>query len=263
MTESIISLQIPHAAISFWSGLIRESANKNRIPEGVKSLIVAVFPYYCEEALGGNVAMFGSQQDYHRVIKELLTPDIERLRGEYSDHYFTLFVDDSPFNEVAAAQEAGLGVRGENNLLQHPQYGSFVYIATIATSLEPEELSAVRFVRRGCIACNRCIKACPGEALGEFFDRTRCASYISQKKGELSAEQAAILKKSASIYGCDICQRVCPANESPQRGMGCFCDDINPNYTTVGMARQLKGRTPEWRGEAIIRRNLSIIKKGG
>ncbi len=262
----MLTLSVPHATIAFWSGLVRESANKARIPDGVKSLIVAIFPYYCEEARDGNVAMFGSQQDYHRVISELLQPDIERLSSEYPDEFFTLFVDDSPFNEVAAAQEAGLGVKGNNNLLQHPEYGSYVYIATIATSTEPERLNVVRNVRGYCSGCMVCVKACPGDALGgdatgtgSVFDRGSCASYISQKKGELSREQADILKRAGSVYGCDICQKVCPANTAPSRGLDCFCEDVNPHYTMLGMAKQLKGRTPEWRGEAVIRRNLSVI----
>ncbi len=256
----VLSLPIPHASVGFWSGLIRESANKKKIPQGVKTLIVSLFPYYCEEAAKGNVAIFGAQQDYHRVIAQQLQPDIDRLSREYEEDFFTLFVDDSPFNEVAAAQEAGLGVQGKNNLLQNEDYGSYVYIAIIASSVAPELLSPVRCVRKGCSECNRCIKACPGGALGDFFDRGRCASYITQKKGELSAEQAEIVQKAASAYGCDICQRVCPANTDIKRGLNCFCDDVNPIYTMMGVGAQIKGRAPEYRGEMVLRRNLSIIK---
>ncbi len=256
----LLSLSIPHAAIGFWSGLIRESANKSRIPKDVKSLIVALFPYYCEEASQGNVAIFGAEQDYHRVIAEQLQPDIDRLCCEFANDYFKLFVDDSPFNEVAAAQEAGLGVQGRNNLLLNKEYGSYVFIATIASSVEPEKLSAHRGSRKGCLECNRCIEACPGEALGKYFDRGRCASYITQKKGDLNEEQVEIIKKAGSVYGCDICQKVCPVNTDIKRGLNCFCDDVNPNYTMLGIASQIKGRAPEYRGEIVLRRNLSILK---
>ncbi len=256
----MLSNSVPFGTVAFWSGLVRESANVKRIPPDLKSLIVILFPYYCEEAKDGNCAMFAAQYDYHNVIKEQLDPDIKQLKALFPDDYFELFVDDSPFNEVAAAQEAGLGIKGENNLLINEKYGSYVYIATIATSAQPDMLGAVRNVRGYCSGCKLCVRACPGGALGDVFDRTLCASYISQKKGELSEQQAKILHKAGSVYGCDICQKACPANASPARGLACFCDDVNPNYTTQGMARQLKGRSPEWRGEITIRRNLSIIK---
>ncbi len=260
----LLELPVPFAAVKFWSGLVRQNADSRRVPKWVKSLLVAVFPYYCDEATSGNASIFATQQDYHRVISELMEPELEKLKNAYPEHQFSLFVDDSPFHEVLIAQEAGLGKRGRNNLLQHEIFGSFIFIATIATSLEADTLGAVSHRPTGCIDCGNCAKVCPGKAIGdsfESFDRTLCASYISQQKGELSPEKAKILKDSKSIYGCDICQLVCPANRDLPRGLPCFCDDVNPTYTSLSLTRQLKGRTPQWRGEAVIRRNINIVER--
>ncbi len=227
-------------------------------------MLVAIFPYYCDEAAGGNAAIFATQQDYHRVIARLMEPELERLRERYSEYFFTLYVDNSPFHEVNAAQEAGLGKKGRNNLLQNEQFGSFLYIATVITDAPPELFYVVRHRAQECIGCGKCAEVCPGGAIGESvdqFDRTLCASYISQQKGELSIEKAEILKRSGSIYGCDICQLICPANVNLPRGLDCFCDDVNPNYSSLSLGRQLKGRSPEWRGEAVIRRNINIVGK--
>ncbi len=250
-------------AVPFWLGLIRDGADTRNLKADYKTLIVSIFPYYCAEASEGNAAMFATQFDYHTKIKEILAPDLSELEAKYPEDIFHLYVDSSPFNEVAAAMEAGLGARGNNNLLQHPEYGSYVYIACIGTTVAPENFGAVRSVRKYCADCGLCVKACPGKALGEHFERTSCASYISQQKSALDEKQTEILIKSRSIYGCDICQKVCPANAEAKRGMAVFCDDVNPVYTATQLSKQIKGRAPEWRGQAVLRRNLSILGRSG
>ncbi len=255
---------VPSAAVAFWSGLVRKNADSRRVPNGTKTLLVAIFPYFCSEGLVSNAALFATQQDYHRVIGELMSPELSRLEKTHPGHFFKLFVDDSPFHEVAAAVEAGIGKKGRNNLLQNDELGSFIFIAVVATDTPPEVFNAKRHAPSECIGCARCAEACPGKAIGnspEEFDRTLCASYISQQKGELTVEKADILRRSGSIYGCDICQKVCPVNTDLPRGMDCFCDDIVTEYTNLSLTKQLRGRTPEWRGETVLRRNISILTK--
>ncbi len=259
----LFSLPIPSAAVAFWNGLVRKNADSRRVPTGTKTLLVAIFPYFCAEGLNGNAALFATQQDYHRVIAEMMLPELTRLESEHFGHYFRLFVDDSPFHEVSAAIEAGLGKKGRNNLLQNEELGSFVYIALVATDAPSELFDIKRHAPSECVGCCACAVACPGGAIGdtpEQFDRTLCASYISQQKGSLAPEKAEILKKSKSIYGCDICQKVCPANADLPRGLGCFCDDIITDYTSLSLTKQLKGRTPQWRGEAVLRRNINLLQ---
>ncbi len=248
------------AAVPFWNGLLREGTDTRKLKAPYKTVIVALFPYFAPTGQK-NAALFAGQPDYHDVIKQLFAPDIERLANTYPQDTFDMYVDSSPFKEVTLAQEAGLGIKGSNNLLINERYGSYVYIGEIATTVAPELLGARRERLRYCTECGVCQVACPGRAIGAEFDRTRCASYISQQKSELAPWQKEILVAANTIYGCDICQEVCPLNSGIDGGRAEFCEDMHTVFTTNRLTAQIKGRALQWRGEAVLRRNLFVLQQ--
>jgi len=235
-------------------------SSKAKIPQGAASVLVALFPYYLGEDayFGANVSRYAVVPDYHEVVIARLNRAVERLQGEFPAERFAAFTDSSPLPEVYAAVRAGLGVAGENNLLIHPDYGSWVFIGELVTTLRLDAAQNGGLHR--CTGCGRCVAACPAGILGKAqFDKTACLSHITQSKGELSPEQMQFIKASGCAWGCDICQLVCPMNHAAQiTPMEEFKADIR---LRVRAGDDIKGRAYAWRGRDVIERNLKILQE--
>ncbi len=232
---------------------------------GLKGVIACVFPYLCDRS-EGNVSLYARGEDYHSAVRRELERRIEELRREYPNAAFLPYVDASPFPEVLAAARAGLGAVGKNSLLITPRWGSFVFIGLIATDLE---LDIAPRPPRSCIDCGRCISACPGGALSAGgVDIRRCLSDITQRKGELSQTEQALIKSQNTVWGCDICQLVCPMNEHAERTeleafgtdliSGLRSGDIPP--TQAEFKAKYARRAFSWRGRAPLARNLALLE---
>lgn len=233
-------------------------AAASRLPKEPKSVIAAVFPYRVEGAKG-NLSMYASVPDYHPIVGRRLDGCVNALKKTFEGYDFVGFADNSPIPEVYTAAVCGLGKIGDNGLLINRIYGSWCFIGCIVTDLEiPYTVSEVEY----CSHCGACAKACPGGALREEkFDKTKCLSFITQKKGELSEEERRLIKKSGCAWGCDVCQEVCPENKGcePTRILS-FVKNYKPYLDPDGEI-DLEHRAYAWRGEAVIRRNLDILKK--
>ena len=232
---------------------------------GLKGVIACVFPYLCERS-EGNISLYARGEDYHTVVRRELDRLIESLRREYPNTAFLPYVDASPFPEVLAAAQAGLGVVGRNSLLITPRWGSFVFIGLIATDLE---LDIEPRPVRACIDCGRCISACPGGALSAGgVDIRRCLSDITQRKGELSQTEQALIKSQNTAWGCDICQLVCPMNEHAEStALEAFSSDLISGLrsgdipaTQAEFKRKYQNRAFSWRGRAPLARNLGLLE---
>ena len=193
----------------------------------------------------------------------------EELRQKYPDNAFEPFVDSSPIDEVDMAVKAGLGIKGKNSLLITEKWGSFVFIGEIVTDLQ---LPATLYEEKGCLNCGICVQKCPGGAIscGDVqrgrIDKEKCASFISQKKQQLSDEQTDILKRAKTVFGCDICQNVCPHNRKVLNGEGetagsknLFSDDVLKVVTKENVAAVYKERPFGFRGLKVLERNLEIF----
>lgn len=233
-------------------------SGKKRIPDGATSVIVALFPYYLGEDayMSANVSRYAVVPDYHEVVLNRLNTAIEQLKSEFPAESFAAFTDNSPVPEVKAAACAGLGVVGENNLLINPDYGSWVFIGEIITTLQLEPKKYTGLHR--CIGCGKCIAACPASILGKLeFDRSKCLSHITQSKGELTPQQAKLIKSTGCAWGCDICQLVCPMNDLAKiTPIEEFKTDIR---LQVKPGDNIEGRAWAWRGRAVIERNLALL----
>jgi len=228
---------------------------RDQLPPTPRSVIVCLFPYDTGTT-ERNVARYAVGMDYHAVAKKHLEIAAEILRRAFPGEVFVTFVDGSPVAEVRAAVMAGLGVRGKNNQLINEKYGTRCAIGDIVTTMRLEKSQ-----RRmgGCLDCLRCFKACPGHALTEKgFDRTKCVSAISQKKGELTADEAALVAKTGLCWACDRCTDCCPMNhDAGGTGMQEFKDTAIP-FASTGM--DMTGRAYAWRGAEVVERNLRILE---
>jgi epoxyqueuosine reductase len=152
--------------------------------------------------------------DYHKVLLKRIRSVEARLHAEFGEFESRSYVDTGPIVERALAAAAGLGWTGKNTCLIHPKLGSFGFLAAILTSLEinPKDKRAELIPDR-CGSCTRCIEACPTGALDVPYqmDATRCIAYLTiEHKGPIAEDLA--WKMGRQVFGCDICQDVCPWN---------------------------------------------------
>lgn len=158
------------------------------------------------------IANYAKGKDYHLYFKAELDKIIVKLRDHFPNHNFVSFTDSGPVLERDLAFQAGLGWYGKNTCLIHKDKGSFFFIGEIITSLE---LGIVRDTHPDrCGQCTRCIEACPTDALVEPYklDATKCISYWTIESKKIAPKP--IRKKMGDwLFGCDICQSVCPWNE--------------------------------------------------
>ena len=230
------------------------------------ALFVCLFavPYLTREAdrSDRNLSAYAVPRDYHLFFSQLYEELLPRLRKDFRGHRFAAFVDHSPIDEISAAVDAGLGVRGKNHLLLTNRYSSYVFLGEIITTLPlrptPTPLSPDQ---RVCHDCGACQNACPMTKGGGI-----CRSALTQKKGTLSEEEYAFLSRFPSVWGCDVCQEVCPYTTSA-RMRGTIYTDI-PFFKEQPIAHltlsaldsmsddTFAARAYAWRGRDTIRRNL-------
>ncbi len=187
--------------------------NARILPEWTKSVVIVCIPYrsVITEPTDG-FSEYARIYDYHKYSKSLYDRVITTMEAE-TKHSFSGFCDHSPINEKLAAAKCGLGVIGKNSLFIDDRYGSFVFLGSIMTDMESQ--NNVHEIRH-CEDCGLCKAACPNNAIKDFgIDRNLCLSGISQKKNK-SVEERELLKANNIVWGCDICQNVCPHNASAE-----------------------------------------------
>ncbi len=232
---------------------------KSRLPENSQSVIVVCFPYLLEEEnyQNINISKYAVVTDYHTVAINRLNGAAEKLKKLYPDEEFVTFADNSPIPEVSAACNAGLGKRGLNTLLITEKYGSYVFIGEIVTSLN---MTASDVSEEKCISCKKCIEICPSGALTEKgFDKALCLSEITQKKGILTEKETKLMKDCGCVWGCDICQDICPMNKNAATTP--IDEFISSPVPFVDEGCNLENRAYEWRGRKVIERNISLHKR--
>lgn len=231
-----------------------------------KSAIVCLFPYYVEHKSPSNLSRYTWATDYHLVINEYLKKLIEKLQKMNTEAQFSIHCDTSPLADRYMAYLAGLGFYGKNNCFISPKWGSYVVIGTILTTLELEPHTPLT---QSCMGCNRCITACLGQCLGhDEFKFDICKSYLTQKKGELTSEEEHIIAKTPLVFGCDVCQEVCPHNKDisttpiPEfQSVEPYIDiDELDSLTNKEFKAKYGHRAFSWRGKKILMRNQEIIE---
>lgn len=248
---------------------IEKRINPKLIMEDASSIIVCAIPYYVGEKYESNISMYCHGLDYHLVIKEKLNKICEEIKSKDEKFEYKIFADNGPLVDRYLAYLAGLGYYGINNNLITDKYGSYVFIGYIVNNynLEPDEK-----LNKNCMKCNKCVKYCPGNALeGNYqMDPKKCVSYITQKKEELTDEEKEKMRKNKSVFGCDVCQNVCPHNqdvaisnieEFTTNLITSLSEEEINSISNKEFKRRYNDRAFSWRGRNIIKRNMDIINE--
>lgn len=211
-----------HGEMAYLSERPERRSNPELLLNDARSIIVMGLNYYQPDspltpANHGRISRYAWGKDYHKVIERRTKSLIRKLEEQLtdSDHAeFKWFVDFGPVLERAYAQRAGLGYIGRNSMLINRTYGSWIFLSEILTNLalDPDDPKAVK--HGTCGTCTRCIEACPTGAIvaDRVIDARKCISYLTiERPSEIPQELAD--KMGDRIFGCDICQDVCPHNQ--------------------------------------------------
>lgn len=208
-----------HASMSWLPKNLEKRKNpQTRFPWG-KSAIVLTVPYSSDrpgapESLAPHIARYAQGDDYHDVLDRMLRELEQTLASRIPGVRTWRYVDTGPFSDRSLAVQAGLGWIGRNGMLIDPEHGSWVFIACLVTSLDADLPSSE--VADRCGECTRCVDACPTGAIlpGRLIDSNLCLSHATiELRGDLPPE--IVGKLAGNLFGCDICQEVCPWNAAP------------------------------------------------
>ena len=231
-------------------------------PSGGTAVMLAI-PYFTRSAAnpGRNLSAYAVPRDYHLFFRELFEDLLPRLRAAFPDDQFAGFADHSPIDERDAAARAGLGRIGQNGMLITEPYSSYVFLGELITThtipCAPQQI-------RLCEGCGACRRACPMAEIGT------CLSALTQKKGELTQQEADSIRRFGSVWGCDICGEVCPHTRKALQAGTVFSEipffqtDTIPHLTVDlldGMTdKDFADRAFAWRGRSTVRRNLCLFE---
>ena len=200
-----------HAGMDYLARGAELRADARRPHPGATHAIVVGMHYGGREPTGP-VARYARGDDYHEVMRERLRGFVPWLEAELGVPVDARpYVDSGPLLERDLAQRAGLGWFGKNTMLINPRHGSFFFLGALVVNVAlPVDTP---FVADHCGTCTRCLEACPTDAFvaPRVLDANRCISYLTiEHRGEIAEELRPLIGEW--LYGCDVCQEVCPWN---------------------------------------------------
>ncbi|HVP07605.1 MAG TPA: tRNA epoxyqueuosine(34) reductase QueG [Candidatus Acidoferrum sp.] len=209
-----------HATLQYLARDPERRSDPTRLLEGAKSIIMLGLNYFQVDsnevpAGFGRVSKYARGRDYHKIIAKRQHQLVELLQQNAGEPAPNLrsYVDHGPILERAYAEKAGLGFIGRNGLLITRQFGSWVFLSAVLTDLEFEADDQYAINHGRCGSCHRCIDACPTGAIvqDKVVDAGKCISYLTIERPPSIRDELAA-KMGDMIFGCDICQSVCPHN---------------------------------------------------
>lgn len=253
-------------------------ANPKEILPECKSILVLATPYNpplhsaalsgtsrqaSEVEAGVRVASYARGEDYHNILParmdELVRFIEKQVERPIKNRYYT---DTGPILERDLAQRAGIGWIGKNTCLINPKQGSYFFISEIFLDLELEPDAP--FVTDHCGTCTRCITACPTDCIlpNRALDATRCISYLTiELKDDIPVE---LREKIGNwVFGCDICQMVCPWNRFAPEGDSAFSDNPSSSLRTLPSPTGDLTLTPQAFNQRFKRTPISRAKRRG
>jgi len=204
-----------HGEMSYMDNYFDKRCDPRKLVEGAKSIISVLLNYYPEKTQNDPhapvVSKYAYGEDYHFVIKRKLKKLLMFMQEDMGAVHGRPFVDSAPVLERAWAVRGGLGWIGKNTMLISEKHGSFVFLGELIVDIELDYDTPS--VKEYCGTCTKCMDACPTEAITQtrVVDGSKCISYFTiEKKGDIPVEMKG--KFQNRMFGCDICQDVCPWN---------------------------------------------------
>lgn len=203
-----------HGKMSYMENHFDKRLDPRLLVDDAKSVVSLLLNYFPQETQNPNspkISKYAYGQDYHDVIKEKLRELFQFIHDEIGEVSGRIFVDSAPVMDKAWAKRSGLGWVGKNTNLIHPKHGSFFFIAELILDLDLEPDGPIKDY---CGTCTRCIDACPTEAIIEPYvvDGSKCISYLTIELKDAIIPNEFKGKMDDWMFGCDICQDVCPWN---------------------------------------------------
>lgn len=259
-----------HGEMHYLANHLEQRLDPQRFLPGAKSIICVADRYPDQpsdsaqgSAAAGKVARYAWGEDYHQTIKKRLHRMADALSEVWPDHTFRAAVDTAPVLEREHAQRAGMGWIGKHTLVIHPQFGSWLLLGEIVTTLP---LQTSEQLDRGpmadhCGTCTRCIDACPTDCITPYqLDAKRCISYLTlEHRGPIDSDLHELM--GDWVAGCDICQEVCPHNRQRDTPHEAMVDAYAPrDYSTGLPLLELLGWTAEDRQRVFTKSALKRMK---
>jgi len=205
-----------HAKMSYLENHFDLRVDPRKLVEGAKSVISLSYNYYNDQveqpADAPKIAMYAYGKDYHKLIRKKLKHLLDWIEENMGEVNGRGFVDSAPILERDWARRSGMGWIGKHTLLISKRRGSYFFLAELISDLEYED--DIHIESDHCGTCTRCIDACPTDAIspaGYVLDATKCISYLTIELKESMPEEYQDQLESW-MFGCDICQQVCPWN---------------------------------------------------
>jgi len=225
-----------HGKMGYMDNHFDKRVDPTKLVEDAKSVVSLLYNYYPETSLRENdnfkIAKYAYGKDYHFLIKDKLKELLTRIQQKISDVQGRVFVDSAPILERQWAAKGGLGWIGKNTMLINKQSGSYFFIAELVLNIE---LHYDNPIGDYCGNCTRCMDACPTQALRPYqMDASKCISYLTiELKDDIPDKFQGKMKNW--IFGCDICQEVCPWNRFSEPHHEPY---FKPNEQLKGMSRK-------------------------
>lgn len=202
-----------HGKMEYMENHFDKRLDPTLLVDGAKSVVSLLYNYYPEQTQNQEapkISKYAYGQDYHDIIKEKLKEFLNTLKEQIGEINGRAFVDSAPVLDKAWAKKSGLGWIGKNTNLINKDRGSFFFIAELIIDLDLEYDGPIQDY---CGTCTRCIDACPTDAIvGPYIvDGSKCISYLTiELKDAIPSEFKN--KMDNWVFGCDVCQDVCPWN---------------------------------------------------
>lgn len=203
-----------HGSMHYMENHFEKRINPTVLVPGAKSVISLMYNYFSPEkqkdSEAPKISMYAYGEDYHFVIKEKLQALVDLIQSKTGTFIYRIFVDSAPVLEKAWAKRSGLGWQGKNTNLINPKKGSYFFLAEIICDLS---LVYDTPIKDYCGTCTACIDACPTDALHTPYqlEAKKCISYLTIELKE-EIPQSFSGKMDNWMFGCDVCQQVCPWN---------------------------------------------------
>lgn len=207
--------QDKHGKMAYMANHFDKRVDPTLLVEGARTVISLSYNYFTEakqaDPEAPKIAMYALGKDYHEVVRERLNTLFDFISENFDGLQGRSFVDSAPVLERAWAQRSGIGWVGKNTNLLTKRRGSYFFLAEIIINAELEYDSPVKDY---CGSCTKCIDACPTQAIYEPYqlDAGKCISYFTIELKDELIPSGYKGKFENWMYGCDICQQVCPIN---------------------------------------------------